>query len=74
MFAVFRSYVHVLVLLVAGLMGGEAGQLGLNLIITAEGREISLGGKNTYFAETGDRIRILTPGYVLDALNVCMRG
>lgn len=46
-----------------GLAGGGPGARGRNLIITAAtGHEVSLGGKNTYAAQTGDRIRIESPG------------
>ena len=45
-----------------GLEGGEDGQRGLNLIVTAAGRIINLGGKNTYAAQRGDAIVIHSPG------------
>ncbi|MEC9019205.1 MAG: hydantoinase B/oxoprolinase family protein, partial [Nitrospinota bacterium] len=45
-----------------GLNGGEPGARGKNLKITKDGTESDLGGKNTFQAEPGDRIRILTPG------------
>ncbi len=43
--------------------GGEAGLRGLNFLIRGEdGMHLSLGGKNTYEARAGDRLRILSPG------------
>ena len=45
-----------------GLVGGEDGERGVNLIVTHEGRTINLGGKNTYEAKRGDAIIISSPG------------
>ena len=45
-----------------GLNGGKNGKKGKNLFIEKNGRITDLGGKNEIKAETGDRIRILTPG------------
>jgi 5-oxoprolinase (ATP-hydrolysing) len=45
-----------------GLMGGECGARGLSLVRYADGREVSLGGKNEVNVNKGDRIRIETPG------------
>ncbi len=45
-----------------GLAGGQPGSRGQNIFIRKNGRALNLGGKNEIRAETGDRIRILTPG------------
>lgn len=46
-----------------GLEGGGSGACGKNVWIKKKtGREVNLGGKNTVSMETGDRLRILTPG------------
>ncbi len=46
-----------------GLAGGQPGGRGLNLLqFGADGRTISLGGKNTVNVSAGDRIVIHTPG------------
>jgi 5-oxoprolinase (ATP-hydrolysing) len=45
-----------------GLAGGEPGQRGRNLVIRADGRVVSLGGKNEVPVGPGDRLRIETPG------------
>ena len=45
-----------------GMMGGEDGERGVNLMLTRDGRTINLGGKNTYEAERGDAIVICSPG------------
>ncbi len=45
-----------------GLNGGEPGKSGLNLFFRKDGTILFLGGKNEIHAETGDRIRIETPG------------
>jgi 5-oxoprolinase (ATP-hydrolysing) len=45
-----------------GLAGGEPGKQGKNLFIRSNGRILNLGGKNEIRAETGDTIRICTPG------------
>ena len=45
-----------------GLMGGGAALAGVNLLLTADGRQVSLGGKNNVQLKGGERLRILTPG------------
>jgi len=45
-----------------GLNSGEPGKSGLNLFFRNDGTILFLGGKNEIHAETGDRIRIETPG------------
>ena len=45
-----------------GLNSGEPGKSGLNLFLRNDGTILFLGGKNEIHAETGDRIRIETPG------------
>ena len=45
-----------------GLNRGEPGKSGLNLFFRKDGTILFLGGKNEIHAETGDRIRIETPG------------
>lgn len=45
-----------------GLQGGGPGATGLNLLVRADGRTLSLGGKATVAVAGGDRLRILTPG------------
>ncbi len=45
-----------------GLNSGEPGKSGLNLFFRNDGTILFLGGKNEIQAETGDRIRIETPG------------
>ncbi len=45
-----------------GLAGGGSGARGRNILIRADGSEISLGGKNSFDAAPGDRLRIETPG------------
>eukprot|EP00455_Lapot_gusevi_P052856 TRINITY_DN8129_c0_g1_i2.p1 TRINITY_DN8129_c0_g1~~TRINITY_DN8129_c0_g1_i2.p1 ORF type:complete len:354 (+),score=114.14 TRINITY_DN8129_c0_g1_i2:43-1104(+) len=46
-----------------GMAGGGAGAPGLNTVIRAgDDIKINLGPKNTYQAQRGDRVRILTPG------------
>ncbi len=45
-----------------GLRGGPPGSCGRNILIRVDGKEIDLGGKNEVHTDTGDRIRILTPG------------
>jgi len=45
-----------------GLKGGTEGRKGENRLIRAEGSQESLGGKNLFKAQKGDRIRIETPG------------
>ncbi|MFO1005334.1 MAG: hydantoinase B/oxoprolinase family protein [Planctomycetaceae bacterium] len=45
-----------------GLNGGEAGQLGINTLIRASGEVSHLGSAAQVSIETGDRIRIETPG------------
>ena len=48
-----------------GMMGGGAALAGVNLLLTADGRQVNLGGKNDVQLKGGDRLRILTPGGVL---------
>ncbi|HIN48162.1 MAG TPA: 5-oxoprolinase, partial [Deltaproteobacteria bacterium] len=45
-----------------GLNGGESGKSGRNLFFRKNGTTLFLGGKNEIRAESGDRIRIETPG------------
>lgn len=45
-----------------GILGGGAALAGVNLLLTSDGRQISLGGKNSMKLKGGDRLRILTPG------------
>jgi len=51
-----------------GMAGGEPGQRGANFLtlpsstVGGEGREISLGGKNTVDVTPGDRLLIMSPG------------
>ncbi len=45
-----------------GLKGGNPGKRGKNILLTADCRQIDLGGKNEFSAGPGDRIRVLTPG------------
>ncbi len=45
-----------------GMMGGEPGKTGQNVFITADGDRKILGGRDEIQAQSGDRIRILTPG------------
>ena len=45
-----------------GMHGGSDGACGLNLWIRNDGKEINVGGKNTFIVNAGDRVRILTPG------------
>lgn len=45
-----------------GAAGGEKGAVGSNTLITAAGRRVNLGGKNTVRVEPGDVLQILTPG------------
>ena len=45
-----------------GLNSGEPGKSGLNIFLRNDGTILFLGGKNEIHAETGDRIRIETPG------------
>ena len=45
-----------------GLAGGGPGVSGLNLWIRSDGTVISVGGKNSFLAQPGDRVRIETPG------------
>mmetsp|Transcript_8469 Transcript_8469/g.28078 ORF Transcript_8469/g.28078 Transcript_8469/m.28078 type:complete len:180 (-) Transcript_8469:118-657(-) len=44
--------------------GGEGGdgKVGMNLLITKQGKTVNLGGRNTVTLSSGDRIRLLTPG------------
>jgi N-methylhydantoinase B len=45
-----------------GLAGGSDGAVGRNLVIRSDGTEEELGSKGTWQLETGDRVRIETPG------------
>ena len=45
-----------------GLAGGRAGSRGSNLLSTAAGRTLSLGGKCSVRVEAGDVFRLQTPG------------
>lgn len=45
-----------------GAAGGEAGAVGVNTLITAAGRRVNLGGKNTVQVGAGDVLQMLTPG------------
>ena len=45
-----------------GLNGGDSGKSGCNLFFRKDGTTLFLGGKNEIRAESGDRIRIETPG------------
>jgi 5-oxoprolinase (ATP-hydrolysing) len=45
-----------------GLHGGEAGQLGMNTLIRSSGEVSHLGSAAQISIQTGDRIRIETPG------------
>ncbi|KAJ1536905.1 hypothetical protein HK096_006595 [Nowakowskiella sp. JEL0078] len=45
-----------------GLEGGQPGQTGRNILVRADGREVSFGGKNATVVKKGDVIRIETPG------------
>jgi 5-oxoprolinase (ATP-hydrolysing) len=45
-----------------GLAGGGAATKGANLLLRADGRAVSLGGKATVAVGAGDVLRILTPG------------
>lgn len=45
-----------------GILGGGAALAGLNLLLTADGRTVNLGGKNNVQLRAGECLRILTPG------------
>lgn len=45
-----------------GILGGGAALAGVNLLMTLDGRQVSLGGKNSVQLKGGERLRILTPG------------
>ncbi|CAK0741638.1 hypothetical protein CVIRNUC_001340 [Coccomyxa viridis] len=45
-----------------GILGGGAALAGVNLLMTLDGRQVSLGGKNAVQLKGGERLRILTPG------------
>jgi len=46
-----------------GLLGGQPGQSGMNILtVAASGRKVSLGGKNLVMVQPGDVLTILTPG------------
>ncbi len=55
-----------------GIMGGGAALAGVNLLLTADGRQVSLGGKNDVQLKGGERLRILTPGGMLPSM--CCEG
>ena len=50
------------VLVPNGIRGGGPAERGKNLVVKADGRIISLSGKNSVKVDKGDRIRIVTPG------------
>lgn len=45
-----------------GLLGGQSGARGINLLVTKDGRRVNLGGKNTVDVVPGDRLVIMSPG------------
>jgi 5-oxoprolinase (ATP-hydrolysing) len=46
-----------------GLLGGEPGSRGFNLLLSRESnRLVNLGGKNTVSVKAGDRLSIFSPG------------
>ncbi|EFJ47592.1 hypothetical protein VOLCADRAFT_61291, partial [Volvox carteri f. nagariensis] len=45
-----------------GLLGGQPGDPGLNLLLRRDGRIVNLGAKATVYLEAGDQLRIVTPG------------
>lgn len=45
-----------------GLEGGEAGQRGRNLLVRANGVLVNMGGRHSGSMDTGERLRIETPG------------
>lgn len=51
-----------------GMMGGGAALAGVNLLLTADGRQVSLGGKNDVQLKGGERLRILTPGRMFPSM------
>ena len=56
-----------------GIMGGGAALAGINLLLTEDGREVSLGGKNEVQLKGGERPRILTPGGLSPSVS-CKEG
>lgn len=48
-----------------GILGGGAALAGVNLLLTSDGRQVSLGGKNNVQLKGCERLRILTPGGVI---------
>ncbi len=64
-----------------GILGGGAALAGVNLLLTSDGRQVSLGGKNNVQLKGGERLRILTPGTASHAITghkrlsgVCWEG
>ena len=45
-----------------GMAGGEDGSMGENILIKADGSSSSLGGKAAVACESGDSLRLLSPG------------
>ena len=45
-----------------GLGGGSPGSRGINLLVRRDGRVVNIGSKSTFHVESGDRLRLLTPG------------
>lgn len=45
-----------------GMMGGNAGEAGKNILIRRDGERIELPSQCQHDVEAGDRLRILTPG------------
>lgn len=45
-----------------GIAGGEAAQSGRNLLVKRDGMIVNIGGKCSTTIDTGDRLRIETPG------------
>jgi 5-oxoprolinase (ATP-hydrolysing) len=45
-----------------GLLGGQPGARGINLLAMKDGRRVNLGGKNTVDVVPGDRVIIMSPG------------
>jgi len=53
-----------------GILGGGAALAGINILLTSDGRQVSLGGKNTVQLQGGERLRILTPGETIASMIV----
>ena len=46
-----------------GLMGGGPGAMGYNTVTyAADGRRVNIGGKNSLWLQSGDRLSVVTPG------------